>query len=57
MRTAGEGGVDVIVVVVGAGATFVFGGGAEELAWVDEGGERHGLEGLKEQVPYQWMEE
>lgn len=42
MRAAGDGGVDTTLVLVGAGATRVFGGGAKELAWMNEGGKRHG---------------
>lgn len=41
VRAAGNRGVDATQVLVGAGATFVFGAGAEELAWVNESGERH----------------
>lgn len=40
--TAGDGGVDGSVVLVSAGARIVFGGGAEKLAWKNEGGKGHG---------------
>ena len=47
VRAAGNRGVDATLVLVSAGATLVFGAGAEELAWVNEGGERHFGEKLR----------
>lgn len=47
MRSSSEGSVDIILVLMRAWPQGVFGDGAEELAWDDEGGERHGYASIR----------